>query len=73
MSALSGHAHAEAGDVALRVVEIVVADPGERQIGEHARRLSVRLVEGDGVAGGVDAARRRTASTPFERPVVPEV
>jgi hypothetical protein len=28
--------HAEAGNIALREVQVMVADPGERQIGEHA-------------------------------------
>jgi hypothetical protein len=42
----------------LRVVEVVVADPGERQIGENAV-LFAQAVEGDGVAGGVDCASRR--------------
>ena len=40
--------HAEAGDQALRVVEIMIADPGERQIGERLVVLG-QLVEGDGV------------------------
>ena len=63
--------HAEAGDHALRVVEIMVADPGERQIGEHFVAVG-QIVEGDGVARGGDAALA-ASTTPFERPVVPEV
>ena len=64
--------HAEAGHVALRVVEIVVSDPGERQIGEHFVPLG-KAVEGDGVARGGDRALAAQTTTPFERPVVPEV
>ena len=46
---------AEAGDQRLRIIEIVVADPGERQIGERLVALG-ELVEGNRVGGGVDAA-----------------
>jgi hypothetical protein len=62
----------EAGNVALRVVEIVIADPGERQIGEHAVVLG-QLVEGDGVLRRCTACLSAVSITPFERPVVPEV
>jgi hypothetical protein len=50
---------AKAGDITLRVIEVVVADPGEREVGEHL--VTVRqIVEGDGVArsgNGVLAAQ----------------
>ena len=46
-----GTCHAEARHIALRIVEIVVADPGERQIGEHLVAVG-QPVEGDGVARG---------------------
>ena len=49
--------HAEAGDIALRVVEIVVADPGERQVGEHAVALA-EIVERRRVARGADGSPR---------------
>ena len=63
--------HAEAGDIALRVVEIMVADPGERQIGEHFVAVG-QLVEGDGSRAAA-IERSPLSTTPFERPVVPEV
>ncbi len=47
--------HAEAGDVALRVVQIMIAGPGERQRGEHLVAIS-EIVEHDSVARGGDAA-----------------
>ncbi len=47
--------HAEPGDEALRVVEIMIADPGERQIGEHFVAVG-QIVERDGVARRRDAA-----------------
>ena len=47
--------HAEARHVALRVVEIMVADPGEGQIGEHLVAVG-QPVEGDGVARRGDRA-----------------
>ena len=47
--------HAEAGDVSLRVVQIMIAGPGERQRGEHLVAIG-QIVEGDGVARGGDAA-----------------
>ena len=46
---------AEAGDELLRVVEVMVADPGDRQIGQRLVLVG-QLVERDGVARGVDAA-----------------
>ena len=48
-----GAVHAKPGDVALRVVEIVVAYPCKRQVGKHIVAL-VQSVELDGVAGGPD-------------------
>jgi hypothetical protein len=44
---------AEAGDVALRVVEIVIADPGQRQVGERLVAVG-QPVECDGVARGAN-------------------
>ncbi len=41
--------HAEARHVALRVVQVMVASPGERQIGEHLVTIG-ETIEGDGVA-----------------------
>jgi hypothetical protein len=55
----------------LRVVEIMIADPGQRQIGEHLVAVG-QIVEGDRVAGGA-MQRSPLSTTPFERPVVPEV
>ena len=52
-----GAVHAKPGDVALGVVEIVVADPGERQVGEHIVVL-VQAVEFDRVARRLDRAGR---------------
>ena len=46
---------AEAGDQALRVIEIMVADPGERQIGERDVVLG-QLVEGHGIGRRLDRA-----------------
>ena len=40
--------HAEARHQPLRIIEIVIADPGERQIGEHDV-VFVQLVERDGI------------------------
>ena len=48
---------AEARDQLLRIVEVVVADPGDRQVGQRLVPVG-QLVEGDGVAGGIDAALR---------------
>ena len=45
--------HAEAGHQTLRVIEIVIADPGQRQIGERDVFLG-QLVEGDGVGRRLD-------------------
>ena len=64
--------HAKSRDEALRVVEIMVADPGERQIGEHLVAIG-QIVEGDGVARRRDAALAADSTTPLDRPVVPEV
>ena len=50
-----GAGHAEAGDETLGVVEIMVADPGQRQVGQHLVAIG-QLVERHGVAGGGDAA-----------------
>ena len=50
--------HAEARDQALRVVEIMIADPGERQIGQRLVLLR-QVVEGDRVGARADAALRR--------------
>jgi hypothetical protein len=49
----------------------VVADPGERQIGQHLVPL-VQLVEFDRVARAAMTALGLII-TPFERPVVPDV
>ena len=49
--------HAEARDVALRVVEIVVADPGQRQVCKHAVAFA-QSIEFGGVAGGLDRIGR---------------
>ena len=50
--------HAEARDQALRVVEIMVADPGERQIGQRLVLLR-QVIEGHRVGARADAALRR--------------
>ena len=47
--------HAEAGDQALRIVQVMIADPGQRQIGER-HVLFGQVIEGDGVGGGLDRA-----------------
>ena len=47
--------HAEARDQALRVIEIVIADPGQREIGQHLVAIG-QIVEGDSIARGRDAA-----------------
>ena len=47
--------HAEARDIALRIVEVVVADPGERQVGEHLVAIG-QLVESHGRARRGDRA-----------------
>jgi hypothetical protein len=39
-------------------IEIVVADPGQRQIGQRLVALG-EMIEGDGVGAGADAALRR--------------
>ena len=57
---------------ALRVVEIMIADPGERQIGEHHVVLG-QLVERHRVGGGLDPAAAPMSTTPFDAPVVPDV
>ena len=48
-----GAGHAEAGDQALRIVKVMIADPGQRQIGER-HVLFGQVIEGDGVGGGPD-------------------
>jgi hypothetical protein len=47
--------HAEPGDEALRVIEVMVARPGQRQKGEHFVAIG-QVVERDGVARRRDAA-----------------
>ena len=64
--------HAEAGDIAPARSEIVVADPGERQIGQHLVLLG-QLVEGDRVARRRRCSRSADSTTPLGWPVVPEV
>ena len=58
-------------DIALGIVEIVVADPGKRQIGEHA----VIFVQPSNatVSRAALTALAAFSITPFERPVVPDV
>ena len=49
--------HAEAGNVALRVIEVVIADPGERQVGKYAVTFR-QTVEADGIGRRIDGIDR---------------
>ena len=71
VSGLSGTGGAETRDHALRVIEIVVADPGERQIGERHVVFS-QLVESNRIGRGTNRASF-VSTTPLDVPVVPDV